>query len=56
MNLPADFTVTDIRILSNEDIAIGYKYSGNHGEFVGGIITPLIINLPSRTYDLGVWE
>lgn len=56
MNLPADFTVVHIVILPNEDIAIGYKYTTEHGTARAGVITPTIIGLPPRTYDLGTWE
>lgn len=45
-------TVTDIHILPNEDIAISYT-SVTAGRCRARYITPLIINLPTRTYDLG---
>lgn len=44
--------VTDIRVTSTEDLVIAYRITD--GDSVRcRVVTPMIINLPTRTYDLG---
>lgn len=50
-----DVEVVDIRITSTEDLVIAYRVTEGEREILR-LISPMIIDLPPASYDLGVWE